>query len=229
MKKNNSTLSQALSIYTGDSIPKFILRFTAFAALIYAATVLFFFLIIALQSGFSRAYEEIKGEAFTVMYIGMDIAVVIAVTSLSTYEKDEPGGKFFRSTSEGFAAFTKMRTALTIAVPVSTATSLAFIFIISKATGLNKNIASICLSTGAFLLLAIALANFLNMIGSKTARGLLTTLMLMIIGAGGAMLAFEKDDRLGIIQIIAAVLGIVLLPVSNRAFLAHYRKKRWDC
>ena len=79
------------------------------------------------------------------------------------------------------------------------------------------------------LLLAVALANFLNMIGSKTARGLLTTLMLMMIGAGGAMLAFVNYSRLGLMQIIAAVLGIVLLPVSNRAFLAHYRKKRWDC
>ncbi len=229
MKKNNSTLSQALSIYTGDSIPKFIFRFTAFATLLYAGTVLFFFLMIALQSGFSRTYEDFKGDAFIAMYIGMDIAIVIAVTLLSTYEKDEPGGKFFRSVSEGFDAFTKMRTALTLAVPASTIVSLAVIFLINTAAGFDKKIAAICLSTGAFLLLAIALANFLNMIGSKTARGLLTTLMLMIFGAGGAMLAFEKDDRLGIIQIIAAVLGIVLLPVSNRAFLAHYRKKRWDC
>ena len=101
--------SQALKLYSGKSIGEMIFFFAGIALVGYLSTILIFLLLIGLDNGFANARQEICDTLMSNMFLAIDGGIVTSLMSLMTYDKEIPGGKYFRSVKGGFETYKKMR------------------------------------------------------------------------------------------------------------------------
>ncbi|MBR1592512.1 MAG: hypothetical protein IJ666_05820 [Ruminococcus sp.] len=231
MENNKSTLtfSQALKLYTGNSIQKFVLKSVPVTFLAYMATLVCFHILLGLENGIAAAHKEITESLISDMFMMMDCTIGIAIIMTLTFEKRLPGGKFFRTTKGGFDTYKKMRAALSIAIITLVVLYISAVYIVN-AVGifpLSNGFGS-CVSTAIFLILAVGINNFAYMIKNDVARSLTNLFVFFVFGIIGILSAEVVDGSLGIFHLIMAIMTVGVVPISHKLMLENYRKNRWD-
>lgn len=230
MKKNKTslTISQALKMYNGSGLPTLTLQFSIVITALYIATITFFTLLIGAENGFAAAREEVSESLISSMFLALDGGIVVAVISVLTYEKKLPGGKFFRSVKGGFNTYKKMRTALVLSTIIGICLYLGIICILNAVIPIMIYGTATCISIAVFLFLGVGIVNLINVIRNDIARTVLNLILLLALSLVGMFTVYSSDGKLGIVHIIAAILAIVLIPISHKLMLASYRKHRWN-
>ena len=85
-----------------------------------------------------------------------------------------------------------------------------------------------CVSILIFLLLGVGVGNLLSMIPSGAIRGGASVIVFFALDIVGIISVYAAEGKLGIVQIIAGVIAVVLIPVSYKLMITNYRKNRWD-
>ncbi len=230
MKKNKTslTISQALKIYNGSSLLKLTLQFSCIMAVLYIASIAFFTLLIGAETGFAAAREEVSESHISSMFLAMDGGIAVAITSILTCEKKLPGGKFFRSVKGGFDTYKKMRAALVLSNVIGICLYTGFICALNALIPIMINGTATCISVAVFLLLGVGIVNLINVIKNALARTVLKLILLLALSLVGVFTVYASGGKLGIVHIIAAILAIVLIPISHKLMLISYRKHRWN-
>lgn len=230
MEKNKTslTISQALKLYNGSSLPKLTLQFSCIMTVLYIASIAFFTLLIGAKIGFAAAREKVSESLTSSMYLAMDGGIATAVISVLTYEKKLPGGKFFRSVKGGFDTYKKMRAALVLSTIIGICLFAGIICVLNTFIPIMVYGTATCISVAVFLLLGVGIVNLVNIIKNDLARTLLNLILLFMISLVGVITVYVNDRKLGSVHIITATLAIVLIPVSHKLMLASYRKHRWN-
>lgn len=225
--KSSITISQALKLYNGSSLPKMTILVGCIMAAIYIAAIIVFTVLIGLESGFAAVRKEVS-EAHMGNMLLLFGSIGAAVISLLTYEKKLPGGKFFRSVKGGFETYKKMRTALLLSNIFGICLYAGIICAINAAVPIMEYGTATCVSFVIFLMLGIGFVNLINMLKTELARSLLNVIVFFLFGFAGVFTVWFNDGKLWIIHIIAAVIAAVFIPVTHKLMLNNYRKHRWD-
>ncbi|MDE5755017.1 MAG: hypothetical protein K2H89_10845 [Oscillospiraceae bacterium] len=230
MKKNKTslTISQALKIYNGSSLLKLTLQFSCIMAVLYIASITFFTLLIGTENGFAAAHEEVSETLMSSMFLAMDGGIAVAVISILTYEKKLPGGKFFRTVKGGFDTYKKMRAALVLSTIIGICLYTGIICVLNAVIPIMIYGTATCISVAVFLLLGVGIVNLVNVIKNDIARTVLNFILLLALSLVGVITVYASEGKLGIVHIIAAILAIVLIPISHKLMLASYRKHGWN-
>lgn len=230
MEKNHNalTLSQALKLYNGSSLPKLTVQLAGCMVLYYVGSIFIFTVLIGLDRGFAAAHEEVCKTLMSNMYFAIVGGITIAVFSLFTYEKLLPGGKFFRTVKGGFDTYKKMRTAFELSTSIALCLYSGIICVINAIIPIMEHGTGTCISVAVFLLLGECLTNFINTIKNGLARSVLNLLILFALSLVGVFTAYFNSGTLSIVHVTAAILAIVLMPISHNLMLANYKKYRWD-
>ena len=222
------TPSQALKLYSGKSIGEMIVFFAGIALVGYLSTILIFLLLIGLDNGFANARQEICDTLMSNMFLAIDGGIVTSLLSLMTYDKEFPGGKYYRSVRGGYDTYKKMRLGNLI-----TAIAVIFLFVgticaINAIFPILVYGTATCISMLIFLLLGIGIGNLLSMIPSGAIRGGVSVITFFALDMIGIISVYASEGKLGIVQIIAGVIALVLIPVSYKLMIINYKKNRWD-
>lgn len=221
-------MSQAVKIYIGSGFFKQTLQFTCIMTVIYVVTIAFFFLMICAESGFAAARNEVCESFMSNMFLAIDGGIGVALLSVQTFEKKLPGGKFFRSVKGGFDTYKKARTALVLSVIIGICLYIGIIGALNAVIPFMRYGAATCVSVAVFLLLGVGIVNLISVIKNDLARTLLSFMQMFGISLVGAFTVHITKGELGIVHITAAILAILLIPVSHKLMLASYRKRRWN-
>lgn len=221
-------MSQAVKIYNGSSLPFLTLQFTCILTVMYVVTIAFFFLMTCAERGFAAAREELFESFMSNMYLAICGGFGVAVVSVQTFEKKLPGGKFFRSVKGGFDTYKKVRTALLLSVIIGICLYIGIIGALNAVVPIMNYGAATCVSVAVFLLLGVGIVNLISVIKNDLARTVLSFMQMFVLSVVGVFIVHITKGELGIVHIIAAILGIVLIPVSHKLMLASYRKRRWN-
>ena len=82
----------------------------------YLATLLTMVLLPALDGGnITTVWSDYNASAITNTFLTMDAGIVLMITGLIHYDKQLPGGKYFRTVNGGFDTYRKMKNASLIA------------------------------------------------------------------------------------------------------------------
>ncbi|MDE7089282.1 MAG: hypothetical protein K2O54_04105 [Prevotella sp.] len=230
MKKNKTslTISQALKMYNGSSLPMLTLQFSCIMEALYIASIAFFTLLIGAENGFAAAREEVSETLMGSMFLAMDGSISVAMISVLTYEKKLPGGKFFRTVKGGFDTYKKMRAALILSTIIGICLYMGIICVLNAVIPIMIYGTATCISVSVFLLLGVGIVNLVNVIKNDLVRTLLNLILLIALSLVGVFTVYSSDGRLGIVHIISAILAIVLIPISHKLMLVSYRKHRWN-
>ena len=229
MKRNSLTLSQAHKLYTGNSIGKASLILSLFAVLGYSASLLFIFLMSWLSKGDpAEARLELSGTVIVNIFLALDSGIILMITGLINYDKQYPGGKFFRSVNGGFDTYRKMKhaaliTRITALFSVMLLGALADILGIMK---LKNGIGDV-IYIAAFILIGVALVNFMSLVKNPAVRGLFTPLVVFAFGVFGIILPCAFDGNI-IIALAAAAAAVPLIILSQNVMLNDYKKNHWN-
>lgn len=230
MKKNKTslTISQALKIYNGSSLPTLTLQFSIVNTALYIATITFFTLLIGAENGFAAAREEVSESLVSSMFLAMDGSIAVFMTSVLTYEKKIPGGKFFRTVKGGFDTYKKMRAALVLSTIIGICLYTGIICVLNAVIPIMIYGTATCVSIAVFLLLGTGITNLINLLEHALARSVLNIVILFALGLVGVFTVYISNGKLGMIHMTAAILAIVIIPISHKLMLASYRKHRWN-
>lgn len=230
MKKNKSlTLSQALKLYTGDSILKWILEWSGLALGVFLGCIAVIGVINGLEDGFDRVFENIADTPVLGVLVSVGNVFTIIIISNMTFERTLPGGKFFRSLKDGFNVYGKMRLALMISIFFIISIYTAIVYILNRAVfHFMANGTAVYISVFTFSLLAIGITNLIQTIKNNKARLVFGGMIFLLFIISGTLTIVSGNDNMGIVHIIAAVFSVVLIPVSHKLMLADYRKNRWN-
>ncbi|MCR5143548.1 MAG: hypothetical protein K6C68_13690 [Ruminococcus sp.] len=229
MKSNTLTLSQAHKIYTGDSMGMFALKLSAGGILMYSATILTFFIIMLLSEGnVSDAMKQLSGTALINTFLTMDAGIVLMITGLVHYDKQLPGGKYFRTVKGGFDTYRKMKNASLIARVIALI-SIMLVGAVFDRMGLFKLAygTSDVIYIGAFLLISIGLVNFMNLIKNPAVRGFTTPFIIFAAGLPGVVLPNISDGNI-YVALAVAVTAVPLILISQKVMLNDYKKRKWS-
>lgn len=229
MKSNSLTLSQAHKIYTGDSMGMFALKLSIGGILMYSATIFTFFIIMLLSEGnVSDALKELSGTALINTFLTMDAGIVLMITGLMQYDKQFPGGKYFRTVNGGFDTYRKMKNASLIARVIALI-SIMLVGAIFDRLGLFKLSfgTSDVLYIGAFLLIGIGLINFMNLIKNPAVRGFSTPFIIFAAGLLGVILPNILDGKI-YFALAVAVIAVPFIVISQKVMLNDYKKNKWN-
>lgn len=226
--KSSLTMSQALKLYNGASLPVLTLQFSGAMIVFYLVSIAFFTLLLGLDKGFAEAHKAISEEIVSNVYMGIIAGSSTAILSALTYEKRLPGGKFFRSVKGGFATYRKMRIAFQLSIVTGICLYAGVICALNAIIPIMKHGTPTCISVALFLLLGTGIVNLINLIKNDLARSVSNILLLFACGLTGVLTVFVGEGQLGIVHIVAAILAVVLMPISHTLMLASYRKHRWD-
>ncbi|MBR1863748.1 MAG: hypothetical protein IJ806_06655 [Ruminococcus sp.] len=230
MEKNKIKLtpSQALRLYTGRGTGRWISSVTGVMLGVYVASVLTLAGLAGADRGFSFSAELMREKGLGIMVFAIVAGTAGTILSVMSFEKDAPGGKFFRSTAAGFEAFRKMRVGMLTVIVASTAAFLASVWLLDIIFPIMNNCTSVCISIGSFLLLATGLSGLVNIISNSSCRGIVNCVIFMAFSLGGAALVVFSGGRLSAVHAIAAVSAAALIPIGHRVMLDNYREKRWN-
>lgn len=226
--KKTLTLSQALQLYNGASLPKLTLQLVGYMVVFYVASIAFFTFMIGLDKGFAEAHKQISENLLISIYLGIVGGVSIAILSLLTYEKKLPGGKFFRSVKGGFTTYRKMRTAFQLSIVIGICLYTGIICALNALLPIMVHGTAICISVAVFLLLGTGVVNLVNMMKNDLARSILNIIVLFAFGLTGVLTVLVGEGQLGLVHLVTAILAVVLMPISHHLMLASYRRHRWD-
>lgn len=231
MEKNKSslTISQALKLYNGSSgLIKLPLQWTGLIVTLYLSTIIFFTLLIGFENGFAAAWEEVSEELMSNMFFAIQGSIATALLSGFTYEKNIPGGKFFRTVKGGFDTYKKMRTAFTLSTVIMICLFTGIICAINAVIPIMLHGTVTCISVAVFLLLGTGITNLINLLENALARSVLNIVILFALGLVGVFTVYISNGKLGMIHMTAVILAIMLIPISHRLMLTSYKKHRWD-
>lgn len=229
MKSNSLKLSQAHKIYTGDSMGMFALKLSIGGILMYSATIFTFFIIMLLSEGnVSDAMKELSGTALINTFLTMDAGIILMITGLMQYDKQFPGGKYFRTVNGGFDTYRKMKNASLIARVIALI-SIMLVGAIFDRLGLFKLSfgTNDVIYIGAFLLISIGLVNFMNLIRNPVVRGLSTPFIIFAAGLLGVILPNILDGKI-YFALAVAVIAVPIIMISQKVMLNDYKKRKWS-
>ncbi|HAG14473.1 MAG TPA: hypothetical protein DCG49_11530 [Ruminococcus sp.] len=229
MNNNTLTCSQAHKIYTGNGMGMYALKLSIGGILMYAATLITFFLITLLSKGnASDAMQELSGTTLINTFLTMDTGIILMITGLMHYDKQLPGGKYFRTVKGGFDTYRKMKNAALIARIAALTAIMIF--------GAIIDLLGICrlaygtgdvIYIGAFLLLSIGLTNYMNLIKEPAARGISAPFIIFAAGLPGVILPTVFDGNIFFALAVAAI-AIPLIIISQKVMLNDYKKNKWN-
>ena len=229
MKSNSLTLSQAHKIYTGDSMGMFALKLSIGGILMYSATIFNFFIIMLLSEGnVSDVLKELSGTALINTFLTMDAGIILMITGLMQYDKQFPGGKYFRTVNGGFDTYRKMKNASLIARVIALI-SIMVVGAIFDRLGLFKLSfgTNDVIYIGAFLLISIGLVNFMNLIRNPVVRGLSTPFIIFAAGLLGVILPNILDGKI-YFALAVAMIAVPIIMISQKVILNDYKKRKWS-
>lgn len=229
MKSNSLTLSQAHKIYTGNSMGLYTLKLSVGGVLMYLATLLTMVLLPALDGGnITTVWSDYNVSAITNTFLTMDAGIVLMITGLIHYDKQLPGGKYFRTVNGGFDTYRKMKNASLIARVITLISIMGAGAIIDR-LGLFKLAfgTSDVIYIGAFLLISIGLVNFMNLIRNPVVRGLSTPFIIFAAGLLGVILPNILDGKI-YFALAVAVIAVPFIVISQKVMLNDYKKRKWS-
>lgn len=230
MKKNKAlTSSQAHKLYTGDGLGVFTLKLGLGGILMYSASIAFFLLMRLLSVGsFDAAWKEISGEVVVDTFLTVDTSIILAVTELINYDKQFPGGKYFRTVRGGFETYRSMKNAALACRIMALIIVVAFGTLIDITGALKlKNGPTGCLFIGTFLLLGVGLLNFTGLISKLNVRGGVSVIAIMAAGMSGIII-HDVCNGNPIVALIISIVTVPLILVSQKKLLDNYRKNYWN-
>ena len=228
MKSNSLTLSQAHKLYTGNSIGMSALRMSLIGILCYIASIMCIFLMSWMSKGnVPDAMKELRGTTVINKFLTIDAGIILIITGLINYDRQYPGGKYFRSVNGGFETYQKMKNAALIA----RITALLSVLIFGALTDVFgiirlKNGTSDIVYIGAFLLIGIALVNFMGFIRNPAVRGFLSPFVVFAAGVFGVILPSVFNGNI-VIPLVLAAAAIPLIIVSQKVMLNDYKRRQW--
>lgn len=224
------TCSEALKLYSGKSISKMILFITGFALGLYLFIVLYVLLMNGLDNGSANSDDMLATIMAIVsnIFLALEGGIITTLLSQMTYEKENPGGKLFRSVKGGYDTYIKMRVGNLITAIVVIFLFLGIICAINAVFPILMYGTATCISMLFFLLLNIGICTLLSMIPNGAIRGGISVIVSDIIGLIGIMSVLITSGRLGWIQIAAGAAAIVLIPISFKLMINNYKEKRWN-
>ena len=229
MKSNSLTLSQAHKIYTGNCMGLYTLKLSVGGVLMYLATLLTMVLLPALDGGnITTVWSDYNVSAITNTFLTMDAGIVLMITGLIHYDKQLPGGKYFRTVNGGFDTYRKMKNASLIARVITLISIMGAGAIIDR-LGLFKLAfgTSDVIYIGAFLLISIGLVNFMNLIRNPVVRGLSTPFIIFAAGLLGVILPNILDGKI-YFALAVAVIAVPFIVISQKVMLNDYKKRKWS-
>lgn len=229
MKSNTLTLSQANKIYTGDGMGLHALKIGIGGILMYSATIFTFFIMTLLSKGnVSDALKELNASELINKFLTIDAGIIVMITGLMHYDKQLPGGKYFRTIKGGFDTYRKMKNASLIARVIALILIMIFgacfdrLGIFKLAHGTSDVVYS-----GAFLLISIGVVNFMNLIIKPAVTGILTTFAIFAIAMLGMILPTVLDGNI-YFALAIAVIAVPFILISQKIMLNDYKKNKWD-
>ena len=229
MKNNTLTLSEAHKIYTGNGMGMCALKLSFGGILMYSASVFFFFIVILMSEGsVSEATKELSGTGFINTFLTIDAGIILTITGFMNYDKQLPGGKYFRTVTGGFDTYRKMKNASLIARVISlililtfgAAFDLAGIFKLAYGT-------SDIIYIGAFLLISIGEVNYVSRIRNPAVMGFTTPLIIIATGLLGVILPNVFDGNI-CIALAVALIAVPFIIISQKSMLNYYEKNKWN-
>ncbi|MBQ8960551.1 MAG: hypothetical protein IJ071_04955 [Ruminococcus sp.] len=232
MNKKSSpvTIPQAMKIYLGTGMMKETLLLSLFPLILLLTMLVGVFIIglLEFRGDFQATASKLTGSSVTSFIYGLILAPVLGIELLLTYDRELPGGKFFRTVRGGFSTFAKFRTGLTLSMIVQTTVYLAVVLLlqITKLMPLKWGVSCI-IATFISALLAIGLCGFAVIIKDNAARSITVTLGTFAVIITGPLSLYITDGRLTLIHLAAAAAAALLIFLSNKFVLAYYKKYRW--
>ena len=211
MKHNSLTLSQAHKLYTGNSMGTSAMILSLFGILSYLASLLFIFLTSWISRGnAAEAMQELNGTTVVNILLAVDSGIILMITGLINYDKQYPGGKYFRSVTGGFETYRKLKSASLI-TRIAALSAVMIFGALTDILGIIRftNGMSDCFYIGAFLLVSVALVNFMGLIKNPAVRGFLTPFVVFAAGVFGVMLPRVFDGNI----VTALVLAAAAIPL----------------
>lgn len=195
----------------------------------YLATLLTMVLLPALDGGnITTVWSDYNASAITNTFLTMDAGIVLMITGLIHYDKQLPGGKYFRTVNGGFDTYRKMKNASLIARVITLISIMGAGAIIDR-LGLFKLAfgTSDVIYIGAFLLISIGLVNFMNLIRNPVVRGLSTPFIIFAAGLLGVILPNILDGKI-YFALAVAVIAVPFIVISQKVMLNDYKKRKWS-
>lgn len=227
---NNKALtpSQALKLYSGNSIVEMTAFFTGFALVFYFSAILIFMLPTGLNNGFANVRQEFYDTMLSNMCLAESGGFITLILSMMTYDKENAGGKFYRSVKGGYETYKKMRLGNMIAAIAVTFLFVGTVCVVNVIFPIMAYGTATCISTLIFLLLSIGIGNLMSLLPKKSIWIGAGLIVFFALGFVGIMSVRITEGKLGWIQIIAGIIAVVLIPVSYKVMINSYRKKRWN-
>ena len=228
MENNRSSLTwhKAYNIYTGRTFPKMVAQISLILLAMFFCFKLFMLFFEFLDGDDPDSVHSLWiNDMIATIFCG----IITTIRICATYNKDVPGGKFFRTVKGGFDTFKKAHYSM-----AAESAAVAFIFCavigILSAAGfapLSYGAAS-CVSIFIFVVLARAAGSFVSMTNNSVLRSVLVIITEYLICAMGIVSLILTDGKLGAVHIAAAAAAVVLTVLSEIAVVRNYRKKHWD-
>lgn len=143
-----------------------------------------------------------------------------------SFSKDLPGGKYFRSLPNGFEILKKVKYAITISVVLFQIIYPSIICIVNHIKPFMQYPTQSCISTAAFSLVSTGVY-ITSQIIKTPALQIFFTLISSLFPAAGYLAVVLSDGKIGIVQIAAVIVAVVLIPFSLKIFLNDYKKNYW--
>lgn len=224
-KRKTFTLSQAMQIYTGKSLVRTVIFYTVKGIIGYFFVILVLLLLDVISGNF-YVYGEFFNESVSNILLGVELSVMLFMFQ-RTYEKEDSGGKFFRSVTGGFSTYQKMKTGilfseiLIIALVSGIFFAASAIFPFMPGTGA-------CLTICVIHLFDVGVMNFISIIPKREIKYFLWMIFPVLLDAGSVVLIAIAEEKIGLFQMITAIFAIILIPLSQKIMLNHYQKNYWN-
>ena len=229
MKNNTITLSQAHKMYTGNSMGLYAFKLSIGGILMYCAFLFYFFIFSLISEGnVSDAVQEINNTMLIRSLLTLDAGCILMITGLVQYDKQLPGGKYFRTVNGGFDTYIKMKNASLIARIIILVSLMTFGAILGGLglIELSSGIIDI-VYIGAFLLISIGLINFVNLVKNPAVRGFITPFAIFAAGLPGVIIPEVTEGNICVALAITAI-AIPFIIISQKVMLSNYKRKKWN-
>lgn len=225
-KNKSITYSQALKLYTGDGLLLTLIKTTGFSILGFLAAVI---TIMVLSYLHNDNTNDFFGTASIDVCMNIVLSIPVSIMISLTYEKDLPGGKFFRTARNSFELYEKMRTAIITACTVTVVLYCSVLEAMDE-SGIIKlyHGSESVKSTVVFMIIAMNVGIILQIISNSGARVLTVIIVFNTITSLGAAILKLNNGNIGYVYYAAAIIGSVLLFVNNKIMLSYYKKHRWN-
>ena len=232
--KSSLTIPQAVKVYTGNSFIANTLEASAVFIGILCFTIVVGLTIAAISKGFdidamkeSFINNRKNGDTYVLdIYIGMFASLFPALMSLAGYTKDYPGGKYFRTVQGEFDTFRKFTIGSYIAAFIEIAIFFLFI-VLSQIYRLTTNGLTFVISMFIFCLLCAPVTRFTMTVRNIFLRSMALAISCLLTTGAGVMTPTLAPGVRAVILAAAAVLTMVLTPISLKVYLKNYRQHLW--